>query len=362
MALFIFLIVFIVCTTIQVVYYFVYLKFLSRHKIEKRNNEQPKISVLICAHNEEEYIEQCIKSYQSQEYPNYEIIVVNDRSTDCTRNLLNQWGDGLKIVDIKTVDKGISPKKNALTKGFNIATGEFVFLTDADCVASSSYLLQNIVEHIKEDTELVLGFSPYRVKKGWLNKLIQFDTYFTAIQYLSFALKREAYMGVGRNLLIKRDAFFRVNGFNGFENVLAGDDDIIVQKIANRKNVEICLKQESFVVSEPEKKWLNWFNQKRRHLSVGVKYKNSNIFKIGLFQQSFVWMYLSFFTLISLNISFLPFLSAVLFIRSIFFHLESQKKLKLNISLIMVALLEILYFFHFLLIGTIVLIRNKNKW
>lgn len=348
MALFTSLVVFILCFTIQLIYYFAYLRLLSNYKIEKKSNEQPKVSILICAHNEEEYIEQCIQSYQSQQYPNYEIIVVNDRSTDLTGNLLGQYGDNLKIVDIKDIDEGISPKKNALTKGFNIATGEFVFLTDADCVANSPYLLQNIVEHINENTELVLGFSPYKVKNGWLNKLIQFDTYFTAIQYLSFALEGEAYMGVGRNLLIKRDSFFRVNGFEGFENVLAGDDDIIVQKIASRENVEICLKEESFVISEPKTKWLNWFNQKRRHLSVGVEYKNSNIFKIGLFQQSFIWMYLSFFTLISLNISFLPFLSVVLFVRCVLVHTESQKKLKLNISLIMVALLEILYFFHFL--------------
>ena len=359
-------IVFLLTLLTQFVYYFRYFLPLSKYNDVKINSDKPKISILICAHNEEDNIRECVEHILNQQYHDFEVIVVNDRSTDNTLRQLKTFKDQkLKTVCIDEVGTDKSPKKNAITKGFEIAKGEFVLLTDADCKPYSANWISKMVECIEENTDIVLGYSPYSKRSGWLNRLIQFDTFFTAIQYLSFANKGNAYMGVGRNLLIRKDAFVKVNGFKGFENILAGDDDIIVQKIAIKNNIEICLDKDSFVNSKPEFKWLSWFEQKRRHLSVGVNYKSENKWEVGLFQQSFVLMYISFFMLLSIqNLSIeLKIIGIILLlIRSLLINSRLAKVLKIKTSFYILPILEILYFFTFLLIGSSVLIKNKRTW
>ena len=359
-------IIFFTALFIQFIYYFRYFLPLSKFTSKKINSAQPKVSVVICAHNEEINLKKNLESILNQKYPDFEVIVVDDRSTDKTSEIVKSVeNDKINLIRIDEVEKDKSPKKNALTKGFEIAKGKFVLLTDADCKPNSDQWITKMVEKASSSTTIVLGYSPYQQKKGWLNKLIQFDTFFTAIQYLSFALKGEAYMGVGRNLLIRKKAFFDVNGFEGFEYVLAGDDDIIVQKIARKDNVEICIDEESYMISKPETTWKNWVSQKRRHLSVGVNYKKSNIFKIGLFQQSFVWLYLTFFTFTCINevhLSFIYSMLAIILTKNYIINLKLKKGLNVKVSLYLLPVLELLYFFTFLLVGISVLIRNKHTW
>ena len=255
------------CLAVQLYYYFFYFKNLEKYENQPTKKLKPKTSVLVCAHNEEKNIKNCVDKILNQEYDDFELVIVNDRSTDKTSEIINSIKNHkLKIVTIENCKEGYSPKKNAITKGIERATGEYILLTDADCVPSSYNWITRMNQAIDSKTELVLGFSPYQSFNTWLNKLIQFDTFVTAIQYLSFALRRKSTMGVGRNLLIKKSAFERVEGFKGFEKILAGDDDIIVQKISNDKNVSICVDKESFMVSQPKTNWKEWFSQKRRHL------------------------------------------------------------------------------------------------
>jgi hypothetical protein len=87
-----------------------------------------------------------------------------------------------------------------------------------------------------ESTEIVLGYGAYHKKKGFLNKLIRWETFHTALQYFSYALAGRPYMGVGRNLSYKKTVFFRHKGFSAHNHVASGDDDLFISTAATNIN------------------------------------------------------------------------------------------------------------------------------
>ena len=325
------------------------------------------VSVVICAHNEAHNLSRNLPFILQQKYNDFEVIVVNDRSSDSTNDVLNRNEfKRVKVINIQFCDAQLSPKKMALEKGIAEASGDFILLTDADCKPVSMYWIAKMTSVINQKTDVVLGYSPYKEHKQnkWLNALVGFDTFFTALQYFSFAIAKQPFMGVGRNLLLRKSSFVNVDGFEGFREILMGDDDVIVQKISDAYNTEVCLHPESFIKSKPKQKWEDWFSQKRRHLSVGVHYKPIHQWRVGLFQQSYAILYLSTIILcfLSFNLKLSLILLFLLLKRALFFYGINRKKFNFKVSIYFLPFLDLLYFFNYLLIGISVIIRKKRKW
>ena len=208
---------------------FVYSK-LSSYQIEpvQEGTEFPPLSVIICAHNEQDNIPEFLPSILNQDYPNFEVIVVNDFSTDNTPWILHDFEakyPHLKIVDIKEHIRLKHGKKFAVSMGIKASKHQTLVFTDADCAPQSDQWLKKIAAAFRPETEIVLGYSPYFKKKSLLNLLIRFETSHTAMSYFSYALKGDAYMGVGRNMAYKKDLFFRNKGFAAHMHIKSGDDD-----------------------------------------------------------------------------------------------------------------------------------------
>src|SRR5690606_33778770 len=121
-------------------------------------------------------------------------------------------------------------KKYGLTLGIKAASHEWILLTDADCRPNSRRWIRSMSRYFDEDTQFVLGFSPYRATAGLLNLFIRFETMLTAIQYFSFGWLGNPYMGVGRNLAYRKSKFLEEKGFNNFLHVTGGDDDLFVNQ------------------------------------------------------------------------------------------------------------------------------------
>jgi hypothetical protein len=134
----------------------------------------------------------------------------------------------------------------------------------------------------QEQTEVVLGFSPYFEKKGLLNRLIGYDTLFNGLQYMGMARAGKPYMGVGRNLAYKRETFFSTGGFKGLLSNRAGDDDLFVNRVATRTNTTVVCNRDCLMWSVPKTTWREWFYQKRRHLSVSPQYRTSSKIRLTL--------------------------------------------------------------------------------
>jgi glycosyltransferase involved in cell wall biosynthesis len=289
-------IVFCLITLVQLGYYawfFWRLAFFSLHPRDK--SQQHPVSVIICARDEAAKLVTNLPGALVQSYPStHEVIVVNHNSQDETRFLLDEFKKtfkGLHIVNLEHEAIGIPGKKYPLSMGIKEAKYEIVLLTDADCVPASEFWMQKMQDGYHNGIEVVLGYSPYNKKPGFLNKIIRFDTFHTALQYLSYALAGMPYMGVGRNLSYKKDLFFRNKGFSAINHLPGGDDDLFINKVTNKDNTNIVIDPDTFTLSEPKSNFGEWFRQKARHYSTAKYYRPLHKFLLSVYSVSHVLLY-----------------------------------------------------------------------
>ena len=254
------------------------------------------VTIVVCANNEHDNLLELLPLLTAQIYPLFEVLVIDDRSTDLSDILLEELVSllpNLRYIRVDVEVAHVTPKKYALTIALKKATYPTVLLTDADCRPATDRWLAGMVAPLQnEATEIVLGISPYARKPGFLNFLIRSETLFTAVQYVSLALAGRAYMGVGRNLLYRRELFFRHKGFYSHMRIWGGDDDLFVNEAATSRNVAVSLHPDTFTTSAPKETWQAWKRQKRRHLNVGKRYKSVDKLTLGLITSTHVLCWL----------------------------------------------------------------------
>jgi len=301
-------IAFCIVIIIQIFYYFFLFFFFSFLKPIKIPNKKLGVSVIICAKNEAENLNSFLPKIASQNYPNLEIVLVDDASTDKSLQVMQQFKKKYESshlsIQIITISKEKSNgKKAALSKGILVSKNEYLVLTDADCKPTSSEWIQEITGHFNKNKTIVLGYGAYRkIKNSFLNKIIRFETLLTAIQYFSYAKTGKPYMGVGRNIAYKKEEFIKAGGFEDHLNIKSGDDDLLINKIATSKNTAICFSKKSFTESEPETNFKKWIWQKRRHITTAGHYKRSHQFLLGLFYVSQISFWILSISLLLLKI------------------------------------------------------------
>ncbi len=254
------------------------------------------VTIVVCARNELENLTELLPLLNEQDYPTFEVLVMDDRSTDGTDRFLEHDITHLSQVRFIRIDREhehITAKKYALTIALKKAIYPTVLLIDADCrPTSTNWLAQMAAPLANPAKAIVLGFSPYEHRPGFLNLLIRAETLFTAVQYMSLALAGRPYMGVGRNLAYRTKTFFDNRGFYTHKNVLGGDDDLFINEVATGRNTAVCLDPDAFTWSIPKETWAEWRVQKRRHLNVGQYYKRGNKIRLGLLTGSHVLSWL----------------------------------------------------------------------
>jgi poly-beta-1,6-N-acetyl-D-glucosamine synthase len=271
-------VVFILMALIQLLLYLVYYSRLSFYKKNILNEFTPPVSVIVCARNEEDNLSRFLPLVLEQDYPDFEVIAVNDCSYDNTGDILKEFSEKykhLKIVTIKESENHEHGKKVAVMMGIKGAKHEYLLFTDADCKPNSKDWIRNMSGHfVAPATEIVLGYGGYEKQVGFLNKMIRFDTFMIALQYLSFALAGKTYMGVGRNLAYKKSLFFKMKGFASHYHVPSGDDDLFVNEAATKHNSQIEISLDSHTISKVKTTLKGWMTQKRRHV-ITFKYYNA---------------------------------------------------------------------------------------
>ena len=246
--------------------------------------ETPGVTVVLSAHNEAYNISNYLQALLTQDYPEYEVIVVDDGSEDETRAMIERYMVHDERLHMTFVPYGArvgSTKKLALTLAAKAAKYDYLLLTDADCVPESNQWIRTMMagfgdvqsDKVQNTKDFVLGFSPYFIEKGHVNRLIRFDTLFNGLHYLGDALCGHPYMGVGRNLAYRKSLFFESGGFTHSMTSKAGDDDLFVNHLATKMNTAVVVTPESYMWSLPKRTMKEWIQQKRRHLSVSPNYR-----------------------------------------------------------------------------------------
>jgi glycosyltransferase involved in cell wall biosynthesis len=361
---------------VQLVYWFIFLRlalYQTNKEHQKITTSQQGISIVVAAHNEAENLTKLLPALLAQQYENYEIIVIDDRSYDETRQVIfdaQKLSPKIKLVRIDHKPEEPDGKKFALTMGIKAAKNEWLLFTDADCLPNSPDWLAEMSAQFGEEKSFVLGISQYQKQGGLLNAFIQFETFMTALQYLSWALAGSPYMGVGRNLAYRKSIFMANNGFYRHTTVTGGDDDLLINRLATGSNTAICVNTASQTTSVPKQTWETWYAQKKRHLSVGKYYKFSDKIRTSLFTFSifFFWLALLLQVFVgwwlqneillysALAMHLLRWLIAVLVL------LFAQDKLAAKAYAGLYPFIEPFYVVYQLLVGLIALTTEKVTW
>ena len=279
------------CTLAQVYWYARYLAAPARQLRRERkkgalraNEQMPGVSVILCAHNERDNLSHYLQALLAQDYPTYEVIVVDDGSEDDTRDVVERYMAQDARLHMTFVPYGArvgSTKKLALTLAAKAAQYDYLLLTDADCVPESNRWIRTMMAGFEESKDIVLGFSPYFEDKGHVNRLVRYDTLFNGLHFLGAALCGHPYMGVGRNLAYRKRLFFESGGFTHLMTSRAGDDDLFVNHVATKANTAVVMSPDSYTWSPAKRTFKEWWQQKRRHLSVSPHYNANSKRRLG---------------------------------------------------------------------------------
>lgn len=363
----VFLYLFLACLGIQFIFILFFLLRLAAYKEKKEITSYVPVSVIICAHNELKNLQRLIPKLQAQNYYEFEIVIVNDRSYDGTFDYLRrlkQEMDNLKVVNIYEKSDKLDGKKYGLTLGIKAATYDMVLLTDADCLPMSKNWILRMQSKYKAGREIVLGVSQYYKRKGLLNLFIRYETFYTAMQYFSMALNGLPYMGVGRNLAYNKNLFLDNKGLYPYMDFPGGDDDLFIQKVATGKNTAINYNIQSQTISKPKTTFKSWIKQKKRHLYAGKKYKFSVKCVLALMNLSFLF-FLIFLTILLIAGKFYYIVIGGYIIRCFFLmviYLVIRKKFNFQFPVILFPVFEVLYAIYFIIMGIIAWRSKKVKW
>ncbi len=309
---------FIFIVFLQVLYYLVVFGKFAFAKAQQTTAKKISISVIVCAKNEEENVAKFIPILAEQDYPDFEIVLIDDASSDNTLEVFEAFEkqySNIRLVKVENNEAFWGNKKYALTLGIKASKKDYLLFTDADCYPTSKDWITAMSSQFTMQKTIVLGYGGYeRIANSFLNKLIRYETLLTAIQYFSWAKIGRPYMGVGRNLAYKREEFFNVNGFISHIQVRSGDDDLFINEAATAKNTAISFTPESFTYSKPKTTYKDWLIQKRRHIATAGHYKTFDQFQLGTFYCTQLLFFVLSIILLSFQFEWIIVLS-IIFVR-----------------------------------------------
>jgi len=357
---------FFLATLVQIAYWAFGLSGLVRYRPpETANPDQTGVSIIICARNEAENLKKNLGRILNQNYRSFEVLVVDDHSFDKTAQVVLEFQKTHPILHLLSMEEdNASGKKAALSKGIEHSRFETILLTDADCAPASQNWLNKMQSLLQGDIQIGIGYGPYTIHQGLLNAFIRFETSYSAIQYLSFAIYGFPYMAVGRNLIYRKSLFFQQGGFRSHAHVLSGDDDLFVNGAANAQNTAVTIHPDTFVFSEPKRTWRGYYNQKSRHLTTGRHYRLRHRIALGGLSASHALHYVGAIALLTCG-AFAPVVFFTWLARMgvvLFVYGKSLRKLQDPGLLIWVPLLDAVYVLYYFLLAPALIAGNGKQW
>jgi biofilm PGA synthesis N-glycosyltransferase PgaC len=303
------------------------------------------ISVIVPMRNEAQHISQIIQSISNQNYPTdkLQVIFVNDHSTDNTAEIFSAHAP--KKFSLNNLLENDSGKKTAIMRGVELATGNIIVITDADCQHDSNWLQSTNNQFEGSDVQMVVG--PVAIKS---------NSFFSTLQAIEFssligsgaALLQQGVpaMANGANLAFKREAFLKVNGYQDNKHIASGDDEFLLRKIHKVYPAGVCFNNDpaSVVRTEAQPSLRGFFQQRLRWASKW-KHNTSWLSKVVavvvfLFQLSFLGLVIAVLQCPSRPLQLI--LLAKIALDGIFIWRVSSF-LKSKFSLLVFLLLEFIY-------------------
>jgi cellulose synthase/poly-beta-1,6-N-acetylglucosamine synthase-like glycosyltransferase len=323
------------------------------------------VTVLITARNKFQHLKVLIPKLFEQDYPKFDVMIVNDQSSDRTKRLLEDLMiryPKLRSVTIKYTPKHVTAKKFAITLGIKVAKNDVILLTDADSLPNSDQWIRKMTAPVRDEGKtFAIGFSSYLEKPGALNQWIQFDTILKALFYFSFGLWKAPFMGTGKNLCYRKSFFLEVKGFRGFWGIEGGDDSIFVNTYATGSNTKVVIDSNAITLSAPKENWKEYIQHEKHQLHAERFFQVEDKRKMGLYGVSHALYWIGGLGLliyfgIGLSWEYFLVVLGLLGLRSfmlISIFKATSKNLQGNLPKLNVLINDLLYLAYFWVLGSI---------
>ncbi|MBK9097710.1 MAG: glycosyltransferase [bacterium] len=275
----------------------------------KSENVEVNISIIIAAKNESRNIRQLLEALQNLDYPSemYEVIIVDDNSTDNSFNILNSQIVSLKnfsAFELRNENK--IGKREALSFGISKAKYPFILITDADCRPQTNWL-KACSKNFSLGHFMLFGIAPFYQDEGFVNKISCFENLRSTFLSISMASIGLPYTAAARNFGFTKEAFNAIGGYSQTNDTISGDDDLLLRE-AVKKNLKIGIVTDanSFVYSDTKKTFKEYLNQRARHTKTSLHYLKKHQLVLGF------WHLLNLFFLLSPILMLFNFLFAIL--------------------------------------------------
>ena len=322
----------------------------------------PFVSVVIAARNEEKHLTSCLESLTQQTYSSdgYEIIVVNDKSTDGTERICREYAGryaNLTYVNAEE-DTALPGKTNALDQGIQKARGEIILITDADCTVPPTWV-EFTAKRYAPDTGIVGGVT-LQSASTWFEGMQSLDWAFLLGLAAAGVARRNPLSTIGNNLSFRKRAYQDVGGYRKIPFSVT-EDFMLFQSIVKTKkwNYLYPVDGRVLVVSQPCATFKELLRQKHRWGKGGLDMKLSGMMIMVV---GFATHALLLTTLIMGSV----FVAASCLLAKIavdYFFLEAiLKRLERTDLLKYIYLFEVYFILYVLLLPFIVFFGGKVIW
>ena len=268
---------------------------------------------------------------------------------------------GWKIIQNETPNSGLS-KIFPLKKGIQSAHYEIILLTDADCQPASKDWIGLMTGALKDETEIVLGYSPFFQLNGLVNHFIRYENFLTSLYYLSFAITGMPYMGTGRNLSYRKSVTGTIGALEHQGGLMTGDDDITVNRIATNRNTALMIHPKSHVFTVSATTFGEFIHQKRRHFPAGFHYRPKHKVVLGALYSSQIIFNALFIPLVINGFLLIPTIS-IFIIKNILQTLlygKAMRRLNVHNLWIFTPVFDLLVSAFFLTLGCLSFLKIKT--
>jgi len=279
------------------------------------------LSVIIVARNEKGNLKKYLPSVLASEYEFFELVLVDDYSTDNTKAIMDEFAAKDKRVIVVGNKGKLKGKKGALTTGVQAATHDNLVFTDADCYVTSEWLTHFALAY-ESGSDFVIGHGAYDRGRSWFSEFYSFNAHKSAMLYFASAAYSMPYMCVGRSMGYKKSLFLSSNGFTDHANIESGSDDLFLQTV--KGSAKIALNPQAISFSKAPSSIKRWIIQRRRHLGAGRYYPFKVLALIFAYEISNLLIPLVYLFLLFTKSDHLPLLTLLLIVRIVLFRSNTQ--------------------------------------
>lgn len=318
---------------------------------------QTRVSILIAARNEEEKIGLTIEDILAQSYPAglIELIIVDDHSSDRTSDIVLSYGDrGVRLIRLNEKEKLNSYKKKAIAEAINLAGGELIVTTDADCRMKPDWI-RTIVSYYEETgSKLISSPVVYHQERSFFERLQTLEfLYLIGLGASSIGNKMPSTCN-GANLAYRKDVFLELGGFKGIDELASGDDELFLHKVASRYPGQIgfCKSTDAIVFTDAKETLPEFISQRKRWASKSTKYKDKKIVALGvaiwlfnliIFANVLLGLYIADLLIVALVALVLKYVSEMIFLGPVTAFAKRSELMKYLPLLTVVHIVYIIY-------------------